>query len=287
MDLIQATVMSTVVSFILLVMAAVQPRDQTRIKHNPVSPMDKWVYSDEKWRRTFRFQRSDLARLATALRIPAIFRVDKGPTATGVDALGYLLYRYGKCHDDLDAEEAFHRDERTIGKLVTGLEDFLYTHFSHSINNFHPVLITRDTLSEYASAIEEKDCPVHNVWGFIDGAFFVRFAAGVCVLSYYYIGYESFVRCAGCRWQICRPGGLAILQRPFYSGYISGHCVAYQVISGPDGMIWHLFGPIPGSMNDLGVLALSNVLETMTDTPGRFASACCMLCASYACVKQV
>ena len=73
----------------------------------------------------------------------------------------------------------------------------------------------------------------------------------------------------GCKWEISRPGGRYMVQRPFYSGYISGHCFSWHVVSSPDGIIQHVFGPLPGCMNDLNVLDASELLQFMEDRPGK------------------
>lgn len=153
---------------ILLAVAAAQQRRPAR-KFNPVNALDKWPDNDRKWRRTFRFERADIARLAHALRLPDKISATSRHTASGVDVLLYLLYRYGKGHELLDAEDFFQRDESTIGRLIAVLEDYLYQHGKDILSGFHPMLENPYRMLYYTNCVEQKGCPVQNVWAFIDG----------------------------------------------------------------------------------------------------------------------
>eukprot|EP00171_Calliarthron_tuberculosum_P004173 IDg4173t1 len=48
----------------------------------------------------------------------------------------------------------------------------------------------------------------------------------------------------GTKIKITRPSGTAMIQRAVYSGHKRMHCLTYQSISTPDGLIFHLFGPV-------------------------------------------
>lgn len=72
------------------------------------------------------------------------------------------------------------------------------------------------TISVFFKAIENKGGAVHNCWGFIDGT---------------------------CR-QICRPSQQ---QQEYYSGHKRFHCLKYQSVLCPDGIIASLKGGFPGN----------------------------------------
>jgi len=73
----------------------------------------------------------------------------------------------------------------------------------------------------YAAAIAGKDAPLQTSLGFIDG---------------------TLVR-------IARTG--RGLQRVFYSGHKRCHAIKLQSICTPDGLLFHLFGPVEGRRHDM------------------------------------
>ena len=74
------------------------------------------------------------------------------------------------------------------------------------------------TANMYANAIEESGAPLHKCVGFID--------------------------CTKIRMQ--RPGGHGTLQRSCFSGHKRFHCLFYQTLSTPDGLMFALYGPVVG-----------------------------------------
>ena len=129
----------------------------------------------------------------------------------------------------------------TVGRIIAIVEEHIYSHCNEGLHGFHEFLVTRANLCHYADRVAAKGGVYNNVWGFLDG----------------------------CKWPISRPGGNINLQRPFYSGYICGHCFSYHVISTPDGMIVHMHGPLAGRANDLITLANSKILTRMAAAPGK------------------
>jgi hypothetical protein len=52
-------------------------------------------------------------------------------------------------------------------------------------------------------------------------------------------------------------------QQLCYSGHKSSHGIKFQIVVFPDGMIASLFGPVPGSRHDSGMLGLSDLLTKL------------------------
>ncbi len=69
------------------------------------------------------------------------------------------------------------------------------------------------------------------------------------------------------------------LQQALYSGYVCGHCVTWHVVTAPDGIIMHCYGPCAGRLNDLNILDDSRLLRTMAERPGA--------CTTYARTREV
>ncbi|ETL82268.1 hypothetical protein L917_17551 [Phytophthora nicotianae] len=80
-------------------------------------------------------------------------------------------------------------------------------------------------LHEFAQAIYDQGGELDRVWGFVDG----------------------IVR------GICRPAG-AHAQRSVYNGHKRKHALKFQTVVTPDGMIFHLFGPVEGCRHDIVLL---------------------------------
>lgn len=57
--------------------------------------------------------------------------------------------------------------------------------------------------------------------------------------------------------QMKRPGGGQIFQRSCFSGHKRFHCLIYQTLSTPDGLVFSLFGSLAGRRHDLTVLRSS------------------------------
>lgn len=81
-------------------------------------------------------------------------------------------------------------------------------------------------------AIQNKGGPVRNCWGFIDGT----------------------------ARAICRP---TIEQENYYSGHKRYHCVKYQSVLCPDGIIANLKGGWPGRRHDAAMFAESNLYNEL------------------------
>ena len=60
--------------------------------------------------------------------------------------------------------------------------------------------------------------------------------------------------------------GNFLLQLLCYSGKYKGHVLGYQVVSGPDGIVYDLFGREPGRENDLTLLRLSELVSINRST---------------------
>ena len=84
----------------------------------------------------------------------------------------------------------------------------------------------------YADAIYRSGAALENCWGFIDGT--VR--------------------------PVCRPGEN---QRAIYKAHERLHCVKFQSVALPNGLVGHLYGPVEGKRHDSGMLALSGLLQDL------------------------
>jgi hypothetical protein len=89
-------------------------------------------------------------------------------------------------------------------------------------------------LRNYAEAVSDRNAPLENCRGFIDGT--VR--------------------------PICRPQQN---QKLVFHGHKRVHGLKFQSIAIPNGLVSHLYGPIEGRRHDAGMLRESNVLAQMAN----------------------
>jgi hypothetical protein len=196
----------------------------------------------KEWRRTYKFQRRHIARLAAAFRLPERIATQSRHSAPRELALLWLIYRYSSGSSFLACQRVFGYHESVISRLVSVVEDHLFRHCEDTLSNFHPDLTSEENLARYSESLAENGCPVPFVWGFLDGV----------------------------RWKISRPGGDNNLQYAVYSGYVAAHCLSLHVVTSTDGIIQHVHGPKPGHMNDLNVLHSSKLQEKMEGIPSKY-----------------
>ena len=97
------------------------------------------------------------------------------------------------------------------------------------LNDFNQPLLRPDILKSYVEAIYRKGSALNNVWGFIDG---------------------TTRQCARPRRD----------QRLVFNGHKRYHCLKYQNITTPNGIIANLFDPLEGRRHDSFVLGHSGVM---------------------------
>lgn len=57
----------------------------------------------------------------------------------------------------------------------------------------------------------------------------------------------------GTRIQIARPGGSYTAQRSVYSGHKHFYCLSYQTLTTPDGLIFHIYGPVERRLPNISI----------------------------------
>ena len=80
----------------------------------------------------------------------------------------------------------------------------------------------------------------------------------------------GFIECT--KIEMCRPGGPGVNQRACYSGHKRFHCLIYQTITTPDGLIFHMYVPEAGRRHDLTLYresGMDNSLEQSLHVQGQ------------------
>ncbi|GAB6026985.1 hypothetical protein CHUAL_014103 [Chamberlinius hualienensis] len=118
----------------------------------------------------------------------------------------------------------FARHFSTVSKLIKTITTFIYHKWAIKLLDFgQNQWFTVDLQKEMANLVAVKGAPLNNCIGFIDGT----------------------------AREICRPGKI---QRELYSGHKRKHCLKFQSITLPNGIILHMSNPYPGRRHDAFIL---------------------------------
>ncbi|KAG5892529.1 hypothetical protein JTB14_011118 [Gonioctena quinquepunctata] len=183
----------------------------------------------------FWFERPDIFRLARVLRIPNDIRTRSGHyVATAVEGLCILLRRLAYPNRFSDLENIFKRSPAALSEICNLVASNIQQNHGHLLEDIGN--LNRAKLELYAQAVVEKGGAVQNCWAFIDGT----------------------------ARPICTPTDD---QEGYYSGHKRFHCVKYQSLLCPDGILVSLLGAFPGRRHDdfiSGQSGLYNQLEENT-----------------------
>ena len=174
--------------------------------------------SDEESRRRFRFTVPEIRELVALLHIPAQVEVYKGYVVPGVLALCILLARLSSSKTTEDHRSEFFISASNISSICTTMLSFLHNRWG-PLMRFNKVRVANKA-EQYAEAIKGVGAHLHNCIGFIDGT----------------------------NREICKP---TFLQGLMYSGHKHYHSFKFQSWLTPDGLISHIYGPVPGLLDVL------------------------------------
>jgi hypothetical protein len=204
------------------------------IIHRPLLPDQRFdinTYNDDELKLDFRFHRQALFRIVVALRMPDILRTRDGDVVTSLEALCILLYRLSfpvKLHR---MKVIFNRTEGPLSRIINTTLHWITSRWG-DILYWDQARLTPQKLEELALLAFQQGRLCRNIFGFIDGT---------------------------CR-KMCRP---KIGQQPFYNGRKKFHCLNYQGIVSPDGIIIHLSQGFDGNTNDIDMFRRSNIAEVL------------------------
>lgn len=157
----------------------------------------------------------------------------------GFEGLCIFLRRLAYPNRLSDLEPLFGLSAEYLSVVSKYVMNFIYEQKSHllfDLNNLN--WLDRNRMRYYARAVRNKGAALMNCWGFIDGT----------------------------ARPICRP---SIDQENYFSGHKRHHCLKYQSVLCPDGIVASLIGPFPGRRHDAGILRDSN-LYTQLEECARF-----------------
>jgi len=177
------------------------------------------AFSQQEALNNFRFFVPDLGRLSSLLDL----QVDvsrRRYNVSPIECLAIVLRRLASPSRWTDLELLFGRSASSLSEIFCRGVDELIGRWGHLITTWRAALMA-ERAAAYAAAIAGKDAPLQTCVGFIDG---------------------TLIR-------IARPG--RGLQRVCYSGHKRCHAIKFQSICTPDGLLFHLFGPVEGRRHDM------------------------------------
>jgi len=201
--------------------------------HWKFSKFDFDDVSEEECRIEFRFAKKDLNDLKRCLQIPDRIVCIQRTVCDGMEALCIFLKRLAYPCRYTDMVHRFGRNPSELCLIFNEVLDMVYSNHVHRLGDWdrNPFLQPHE-LHRYAEVIHDRGAPLQNCFGFIDGT--IR--------------------------PIARP---KIHQRLMYNGHKRVHCIKFQSVVTPNGLIANLSGPYEGKRHDSTMLQQSGLLNDL------------------------
>lgn len=161
----------------------------------------------------FRVKKNDLPLLADALGIPPVFTCRQGTVCDGMEGLCIFLKRFAYPCRYSDMIPIFGRPVPELSMISNEVVDWMYENHGNRVMEWNHTILNPRALQTYADAVSNKGAALENCVGFVDGT--VR--------------------------SICRPDKN---QRTVYNGHKRVHCIKFQSVVLPNGLIANLYGPV-------------------------------------------
>ncbi len=194
--------------------------------------------SNEECRHNFRFNKEDLYVLCTLLGLLEHYRSARNRIVwSGLDGLCVVLRRLAYPNRLGDLVPMFGRSVPELSEIFNCTLHDLHTMHSHRVSSINQSWVHHD---QFAQAVFDKGAALQHVWGFVDGTVH----------------------------RVCRP---KVGQHEFFSSHKRYHCVKYQHVMCPNGLVVHSFGPFHGRCHDSAMFresGLENLLRNVFDNQG-------------------
>ena len=157
-------------------------------RNYPRFELDK--YTDEECVNSFRFRKTDVAHLATALRLPHRFLCRNGTVAGCIEGLCILLRRLAYPIRLTNMIPMFGRSKSELSMILNDVVDFVFNQHHSLLDNLNVPWMAPETLMEMARAVHDKRAALDNVWGFVDGT-----VSSLYGDEYNYFNWAQIVKC--------------------------------------------------------------------------------------------
>lgn len=194
------------------------------------------AYSDEDCLVNFRFLRADIPKISKLVEFNTPRTIRNRYRMDPIASTCIMLRRISAPARWRDLELVFFMNRSALSEVFWETIERFTKSNSYLLDLRTNLLRQRAKI--YAEAIKYKGAPLHQCIGFID--------------------------CTKIR--MCRPGGHGTNQRSVYSGHKRMHCLSYQTLTTPDGLIFALWGPEVGRRHDLTLLRKSGWEEIFSES---------------------
>lgn len=176
--------------------------------------------SDQECLVDFRFKKTEVGRIANMIGWTGKTERN-GYRCDMISASCIMFQRLSNASRWSDLEKRFGLFSSQMCEIFYEMIERFVQSFGYALHLNGQLLRRRAEM--YAESIRNAGAPLHRCVGFID--------------------------CTKVRMQ--RPGGHGSLQRSVYSGHKRMHCLIYQTLTTPDGLMFALYGPEEGRRHDI------------------------------------
>lgn len=191
-------------------------------------------FADDHLLRDFRFRLTEIKKISDTLKWPGVTQ-RSSYICDPMIACAVMLFRLATTTRWYDAEIKFGMFSGQLSEVFWEMIELLLDKCGQNLVLDGENLV--NSAEKYADAIHEAGAPYPDCIGFID--------------------------CTKIKMQ--RPGGHSSNQRACYSGHKRMHCLNYQTLSTPDGLIFALHGPVEGRRHDLTLLRNSGWVTVLQE----------------------
>jgi hypothetical protein len=207
------------------------------LRNNYVDPerqqFDLNEISFDQAKLNFRFEKNDIPILAELLGLPEQIITSTRNNVDRTTALCILLRRLAYPNRLKDLTLLFGLSPQSLSQIINTTTNIIMENKGNLLENLQAnQWLDRNRLQYYAQAVRNRGGAVQNFWGFIDGT----------------------------ARPICRP---SVQQENYYSGHKRFHCLKYQSILCPDGIIVNLKGAYQGRRHDAGIFRESQLYNEL------------------------
>jgi hypothetical protein len=207
------------------------------LRNNCVDPerqqFDLNEISFDQAKLNFRFEKNDIPILAELLGLPEQIITSTRNNVDRTTALCILLRRLAYPNRLKDLTLLFGLSPQSLSQIINTTTNIIMENKGNLLENLQAnQWLDRNRLQYYAQVVGNRGGAVHNCWGFIDGT----------------------------ARPICRP---SVQQENYYSGHKRFHCLKYQSVLCPDGIIVNLKGAYQGRRHDAGIFRESQLYNEL------------------------
>jgi hypothetical protein len=200
---------------------------------------------DSTAKKKYRFTIPQLKTLVIQMHLPAFIQTPAGDRVESLESLALLCRRLIEPCRLSTIADIFGRSMEQCCRVLRSIITMLHSIHKAKLYFAGDILLQRIAL--YAKVIQEKSGldGMPNCFGFIDGT-------------------KQFISRPSPRQNAIENENL---QRSVYNGHPRRHCLNWQGITVPDGLIISMYGPVEGRRHDATMLSMSRILDILQNHP--------------------